>query len=70
MERGYTNTWLRVVENAKRATPYCVVCGWEGSRENPLTGDHIIPKSQGGESVGSNVQVLCRVCNSRKGTRW
>ncbi|MYE70854.1 MAG: HNH endonuclease [Gemmatimonadetes bacterium] len=32
-----------------------------------LTADHIVPRSQGGE--GGAVQVLCRSCNSRRGTR-
>ena len=29
--------------------------------------DHIIPESLGGETVESNLQTMCRPCNSRKG---
>jgi hypothetical protein len=43
--------------------PWCSACG---SRHD-LTLDHIIPLSLGGRSTRSNVQVLCRACNSSKG---
>ena len=41
----------------------CLICG---SRRF-LTIDHIIPESLGGETVMSNLQTLCKSCNSRKG---
>jgi 5-methylcytosine-specific restriction endonuclease McrA len=34
---------------------------------NPLQGDHIIPITEGGQTVESNYQALCRICNISKG---
>ena len=42
---------------------YAVVNG----EEVMMTKDHIIPKSKGGKSIPSNLQVMCRTCNERKG---
>lgn len=41
----------------------CIKCG---SGEH-LAIDHIVPLIKGGDNIESNVQVLCRSCNSRKG---
>lgn len=43
----------------------CVLC----STTNDLTLDHITPWSHGGEDVVSNLRVLCRSCNSKRGNR-
>lgn len=40
----------------------CADCG----RRRPLTKDHIIPVTQGGRDDISNLQPLCRPCNSAK----
>jgi 5-methylcytosine-specific restriction endonuclease McrA len=42
------------------------VCKYCGAKKD-LTLDHIKPVAAGGENVLSNLQVLCRSCNSRKG---
>lgn len=43
----------------------CQECG---STED-LTIDHITPRTRGGATELANLQVLCRVCNARKGNR-
>jgi len=44
---------------------YCRACGSTAD----LTIDHIVPEKLGGTLDPSNLQVLCRTCNSRKGAR-
>ena len=41
----------------------CLKCG----ENNDLTIDHVVPVSMGGDNHHSNLQVLCRKCNSIKG---
>lgn len=43
----------------------CVGCG----ETRNLTVDHIIPAIKGGSDSAENLQILCRSCNSKKGTR-
>ena len=43
----------------------CVYCG----RKRPLTMDHIIPLSKGGDHTSSNIVPACVSCNSRKAAR-
>jgi 5-methylcytosine-specific restriction endonuclease McrA len=43
----------------------CLACG----KHKKLTVDHVIPIAKGGHSNISNIQPLCRVCNSKKNAR-
>lgn len=56
--------WMKIVE---LTGDICPACG------NPMkrpTLDHIIPLSWGGTHYLTNVQVLCKKCNSEKGDRF
>jgi len=44
----------------------CLRCG----EHKPLTADHVLPLSRGGDSNITNIQPLCGPCNSSKGTRF
>lgn len=74
--RGYDAGWRRLVKEAVRLhlQKYGAVCPGYGvpphtATKASLTGDHKIPLSLGGKNEASNIQVLCRPCNSRKGGR-
>lgn len=43
----------------------CACCG----KKDKLTADHVVPVSRGGSSDISNIQPLCKSCNSSKGNR-
>ena len=50
-------------QNLKKKHGFCcVICG----KHKKLTKDHIKPLSIGGTDYISNIQPLCRNCNSRK----
>jgi 5-methylcytosine-specific restriction endonuclease McrA len=44
-------------------------CQYCGTSHGPMTTDHIIPKSQGGEESWENLVCACVPCNNRKGDR-
>lgn len=58
-ERGYDSKWQRLSKQARRLQPWCTICGCP----DDLTGDHLVWPAK---SL-SDVQVLCRSCNSSKG---
>lgn len=62
--RGYGKQHQRLAAEAIRLHPFCAACG----TTKDLTADHILPKSRGGLNALSNYEVLCRSCNSSKGS--
>jgi 5-methylcytosine-specific restriction endonuclease McrA len=44
-------------------------CQYCGTLNHPLTVDHIVPKSRGGETNWTNIVVACKPCNLKKGNR-
>jgi 5-methylcytosine-specific restriction endonuclease McrA len=46
----------------------CQYCG-EKLPARDSTFDHVVPRSQGGETSWTNIVTACRGCNSRKGNR-
>jgi 5-methylcytosine-specific restriction endonuclease McrA len=55
--------WLAVCEKYDNKCAHC------GTKDAPLTMDHIQPLSKGGNHTVDNIQPLCKSCNSRKGNR-
>lgn len=46
----------------------CQYCG-QGFQSHELTYDHVIPRSQGGKTVWSNIVTCCFRCNATKANR-
>lgn len=46
----------------------CHYCAGYFSRKH-LTYDHVVPRSQGGKTVWTNIVASCRACNTQKGAR-
>lgn len=47
----------------------CPHCGRHCDYDQ-MEGDHIVPYSKGGETIYSNLQMLCAPCNRSKGNRY
>jgi len=50
----------------KRDGGRCRQCGYMGPY---IEYDHILPRSKGGSNTVENIQLLCRQCNLKKGSR-
>lgn len=44
-------------------------CAYCGRGDLPLTIDHVIPKSKGGDESWDNLVAACLPCNNKKGDR-
>ena len=63
-QRGYNYAWQKLSKEFRTAYPYCFKCG----SKKDLNNDHIVSKKNGGQDIWSNLQTLCRICNSIKGS--
>lgn len=48
---------------------HCAYCGKPFSESLPVTQDHVIPLSKGGNHTKDNVVPACKPCNSSKGAK-
>ncbi len=48
----------------------CPLCGEHTTESNPITTDHIWPKSKGGINHRINYRFICLNCNISKGDRY
>lgn len=67
-DRGYDYRWAKLSKQLRAAHPWCAEC----KATNDLTVDHIVPLVDLHPDLRyeiSNLKVLCRRCNSRKGDR-
>lgn len=63
--RGYGSEHDRLRRIVLGEEPVCRLCG----ETEALTLDHIIPLSQGGQTVRENLRTLCKACQQRKAGR-
>jgi 5-methylcytosine-specific restriction endonuclease McrA len=64
-QRGYGYEWQKISKAFRKENPYCFKCGTTVD----LTTDHVIPLAKNGTHHWSNLQTLCRKCNSIKGSK-
>ena len=61
--RMYANLYIRDLRKIIiNENSFCAIC----MGKTNLQLDHIIPISKGGKNEESNIQFLCRTCNTRK----
>lgn len=63
--RGWAHQ--RASKQASVEETSCWICGEPAKPGDPLTGDHIVPRIDGGADVRENMRAAHRSCNSRRG---
>ena len=64
--RAFTDSMKQKVYEKQKGI--CVKCG-EHFEFEQMEGDHITPWSEGGKTNEENCQMLCKICNRRKGAK-
>lgn len=72
LDRALTSTEIHNIFN--KYDYKCTYCGYDNDTHNIDYGenlhlDHIIPLSKGGLTEVTNIQLLCRTCNCKKGNK-
>lgn len=65
-QRGYNSEYRKNRKILLADNPPCNHCGRLGTKENPITADHIQSLATGGTNDLANLQPLCKQCNGRK----
>lgn len=75
--RTGTGTWKRlraaaIKQHIREGIGACRKCGVMLDYDTPqlpnsAEADHIVPYSQAGQDVIGNIEIICRLCNQRKG---
>ena len=65
--RGRTHRKARAQTLLEEAT--CWLCGNPGTKADPLTADHIVPRSHGGTDTRDNYRAAHESCNKRRGAQ-
>ncbi|WP_431688952.1 HNH endonuclease [Hahella sp. NBU794] len=66
-QRGYGWQWRKLRARILRRDNYlCQVCLKLGRTSAATEVDHILPKAEGGDSRGSNLQGICKACHRMK----
>ena len=68
-QRGYGHAWRKIRDQHLTEEPLCRWCRTAGEPDNPLTVDHITPKSRGGTDDPANLRTLCKRCHGTKPRR-
>lgn len=65
--RAYEKQTVDAKANNTSNCPFCAKNGVDTIYAyDEMQGDHVIPWSQGGHTVDSNLQMLCQRCNNDK----
>lgn len=68
-QRGMGYDHQQMAKRVLAEEKVCWICGRGATLEDPLTADHIVPRSRGGANVRANYHAAHASCNSRRGNK-